>query len=139
MMKSPRHSLNGHPSLLLWLRKPVSTVSKYEVCVPSQVPSVFYVLLLRIHLPPLNITSFLRTGHTCFLAGEPSPRVTESLPLVVTFGASPECSGTSEMKSHDSVGFTPSKVCPFLTQLICIQLTVVLFYTLNCLDIFILF
>nr|AAH55377.1 Protein tyrosine phosphatase, non-receptor type 22 (lymphoid) [Mus musculus] len=42
-------------------------------------------------------------------AGEPSPRVTESLPLVVTFGASPECSGTSEMKSHDSVGFTPSK------------------------------
>ncbi|GAB1287946.1 Tyrosine-protein phosphatase non-receptor type 22 [Apodemus speciosus] len=42
-------------------------------------------------------------------AGEPSPSVTESLPLVVKFEASLECSGASELKSHDSGGFTPSK------------------------------
>nr|XP_034356524.1 tyrosine-protein phosphatase non-receptor type 22 isoform X1 [Arvicanthis niloticus] len=42
-------------------------------------------------------------------AGEPSPSVTESLPLLVTFGASLECSGTSELKIHDSVEFPPSK------------------------------
>lgn len=42
-------------------------------------------------------------------AGEPSPSVTESLPLVVKFEASLECSGASELKSHDSGGFTLSK------------------------------
>ncbi|XP_052035548.1 tyrosine-protein phosphatase non-receptor type 22 isoform X2 [Apodemus sylvaticus] len=42
-------------------------------------------------------------------AGEPSPSVTESLPMVVKFEASLECSGASELKSLDSGGFTPSK------------------------------
>ncbi|XP_028611454.1 tyrosine-protein phosphatase non-receptor type 22 isoform X2 [Grammomys surdaster] len=41
--------------------------------------------------------------------GQPSPSVTESLPLVVKFGASLECSGTSELKIHDCVEFPPSK------------------------------
>lgn len=42
-------------------------------------------------------------------AGEPSPSVTESSPLVVKCEASLECSGASELKSHDSGGFIPSK------------------------------